>query len=70
MTHGNQMTIDNTAIGAVRPTPRVLAGGLTPSDQRTVADWIRLNEEAIIAYWNEQLDTGEFIERLKVLRRS
>jgi hypothetical protein len=70
MTHGNQMTIDNTAVVAVRPTPRVLAGRLTPGDRRAVADWIRLNEEAIIAYWDEQLDTGEFIGRLKVLPRS
>jgi len=70
MAHGNQMTIDNTAVVAVRPTPRVLAGRLTPSDRRAVADWIRLNEETIIAYWDEQLDTGEFIARLKVLPRS
>jgi hypothetical protein len=69
-THGNQMTIDNTAVVAVRPTPRVLAGRLAPSDRRAVADWIRLNEEAIIAYWDEQLDTGEFIGRLKILPRS
>ena len=70
MTHGSQMTIDNTAVVAVRPTPRVLAGRLSPSDLRAVTDWIRLNYEAIIAYWDEQLDTGQFIERLKVLPRS
>ena len=70
MAHGNQMKIDNTAVVAVRPTPRVLTGRLSPSDQRAVADWIRLNEAAIIAYWEEQLDTGEFIGHLKVLPRS
>ena len=70
MTHGNQMTIDNTAVVAVRPTPRVLAGRLSPSDQRAVADWIRLNEDSIIAYREGQLDTGEFTARLRVLPRS
>lgn len=70
MTHGNQMTIDHTAVVAVRPTPRVLTGRLSPSDQRAVADWIRLNEDSIIAYWEGQLDTGEFTARLRVLPRS
>jgi hypothetical protein len=70
MTHGNHMTIDNTAVVAVRPMPRVLSGRLNPGDQRAVSDWIRLNYDAIIAYWDAQLDTGEFIERLKILPKS
>jgi hypothetical protein len=64
MTPGRQMTIENTAVVAVRPVPRMLAGRLSPSDRRLVADWVRLNYDAIIAYWNEELDTDEFIERL------
>jgi len=67
MTHGNQMTIDNTAVVAVRPAPRVVAGRLSSDDQRAVANWITLNSEAIIAYWEAELDTGQFIERLRVL---
>ena len=65
--HGNRMTIEDTAIVAVRPAPRVVAGRLTPEDRRLVADWIRLNFEAIIAYWDNEFDTGQFIERLKLL---
>src|SRR5436853_4369722 len=64
MTHGRQMTIENTAVVAVRPVPRVVAGRLSADDRRAVYDWIRLNFDAITAYWNEELDTGEFIERL------
>jgi len=67
MTHGRQMTIENTAVVAVRPVPRVVAGRLSADDRRAVYDWIRLNFDAITAYWNEELDTGEFIERLKHL---
>ena len=67
MTHGRQMTIENTAVVAVRPVPRVVAGRLSADDRRAVYDWIRLNLDAITAYWNEELDTGEFIERLKLL---
>ena len=67
MTHGRQMTIENTAVVAVRPAPRVVAGRLSPDDRRLIADWIRLNYDALIAYWDEELDTAEFIERLKSL---
>ena len=66
-THGNRMTIEDTAVVAVRPAPRVVAGRLTPEDRRLVADWLRLNFEAIIGYWDNELDTGQLLERLKVL---
>ena len=67
MTHGNRMTIEDTAVVAVRPAPRVLTGRLTSEDRRVVVDWIRLNYDAIIGYWDERLDAGQFLERLKVL---
>jgi hypothetical protein len=67
MAHGNQMSIDNTAIVAVRPSPRVVAGRLNTDDQRAVAGWIGLNLDAIVAYWDSEIDTGEFIERLRKL---
>ena len=67
MTHGSRMNFDDTAVVAVRPAPRIVAGRLSTEDRRAVADWIRLNYEALLAYWDDQLDTGQFIERLKVL---
>ena len=65
--HGNRMTIEDTAVIAVGPAPRVVTGRLTPEDRRLVADWVRLNFEAIIGYWDNELDTGQFLARLKVL---
>ncbi len=67
MTHRRQMNIDNTAVVAVRPSPRVIAGHLTTDDQRIVAEWIALNADAIIDYWDEMLDTDQLLERLKRL---
>src|ERR1700728_1715712 len=52
MTHGNQMNIDNTAVVAVRPAPHVIAGRLLRDDERAVAAWITLNNDAIVGYWN------------------
>ena len=66
-THGNRMTIHDTAVVAVRPAPRVIAGRLSPEDQRIVAEWISLNYEAIIGYWDSRIDTGQFLERLRLI---
>jgi hypothetical protein len=40
---------------AVRPTPRLVAGHLSPADLRVVSDWIRLNEAVLIDYWEERI---------------
>ena len=67
MTHGNQMSIDNTAVVGVRPSPHLIAGRLSPDDERAVSDWITLNAEAIVAYWNGDIDTLELAQTLKAL---
>jgi len=67
MTHGNRMTVDNTAVVALRPLPRVVEGRLSPEDTRAVTDWATLNEAAILAYWNGNIDTAQLIEALKPL---
>ena len=50
VTHGNQMSIDNTAVVAVRPSPHLVAGQLSANDEKAVSTWIALNETAIVAY--------------------
>ena len=57
MTHGNQMNPANTAVVAVRPAPRLVAGQLTPDDERAVFQWVSLNEAALVAYWQGAIDT-------------
>lgn len=70
MAHGNRMNINNTAVVAIRPSPRVVTGRLDADDQRLVGDWISLNFNALVAYWDEEIDTGQFIERLKTIGSS
>jgi hypothetical protein len=67
MTHGNQMNLNNTAVVGVRPSPRVISGRLSAPDQRAVFDWVRLNEAAIVGYWDGAIDTAELIQSLKRL---
>lgn len=66
MTHGNQMNPANTAV-AVRPSPRVIAGRLSPEDERAVFAWVSLNETALGAYWDGQIDTIQLGHRLQRL---
>jgi hypothetical protein len=51
MTHGNQMYIADTAVVGVRPTPRVIAGELSPADTQAVFQWVALNKDVLVAYW-------------------
>jgi hypothetical protein len=70
MAHGNQMTVENTAVVAVRPSPRVIAGRLSPDDERTVFGWITLNAAALVAYWDGDIDTVQLSQVLKPLSAS
>ncbi|MBV8736709.1 MAG: hypothetical protein JO007_05515 [Alphaproteobacteria bacterium] len=67
MAHGRSMSISNTAVVAVRPVPLLMTGQLSPNDLTKVSDWIRLNEAAIVDYWNFTIDTDEFLARLQKL---
>jgi D-alanyl-D-alanine carboxypeptidase len=67
MTHGNQTNIANSAVVGVRPTPRVIAGQLSPADTQAVFQWIALNTDVLVAYWEGQIDTARMIQGLKPL---
>jgi hypothetical protein len=65
MVHGKQMNVANTAVVAVRPGPGLIAGRLDQQDLQAVADWISLNADALVAYWDGQIDTVELGQALK-----
>ena len=67
MTHGNHMNPANTALVGVRPAPHLMAGQLSPDDQRAVFQWVSINVDALIAYWDGQIDTIELGYRLQPL---
>jgi hypothetical protein len=65
MTHGKQMNIANTAVVALRPQPTVIAGDLSAKDQTAVFAWATKNLDALVAYWEGQIDTIELGQRLQ-----
>ena len=66
-THGNQMNPSNTAVVGVRPPPHVIAGSLSRDDENVVCQWISLNTDALLAYWEGDIDTSQLVHALKRL---
>ena len=67
MAHGRQMSISNTATVAVGPTPRLITSQLSAVNMQAVSEWIRLNEAALVDYWDGRIYTDELIQRLQRL---
>jgi len=65
--HGQRMDPSNLAVVAVRPTPHLVAGQLSPADLRAVAQWIALNEAAILDHWNGLTDGVQLGRQLQPL---
>ena len=66
-THGKQMNPANTAVVGLRPAPHLVAGQLSPDDERAVFEWVSINILALVAYWDGQIDTIELGNRLQPL---
>jgi hypothetical protein len=60
-----RMDIGRTAVVGIRPSPRLIEGNLASADLELVAQWIRANEEALIDFWNETIDSVELGARLR-----
>lgn len=40
---------------------------LKAADKKLLVAWIELNRETIMAYWNQEIDTGDMTSRMKKL---
>ena len=67
MAHGDRMSMSNTAVVGILPDPHLVAGGLSTEDLATVAAWIELNREALLAHWRGEIDGAEMTARVRKL---
>jgi hypothetical protein len=65
--HSPRVRHANMATVAARPAPRLVAGHLSAADLEAVSDWMRLNEATLAAYWDNQIDAAELIQRSRPL---
>jgi hypothetical protein len=56
----------NTAVVALAPAPRLVAGDLSRDDQKLVFAWIKLNQSALLDFWDDG-DAFRLLPRLKTL---
>lgn len=67
-THGGRGAWPGAISIALRPVPRVTPPGqLSAADFRLVSDWIALNQDVIIDYWEDRVDIYEVLPRLQKL---
>jgi hypothetical protein len=62
---GNRMVPSNTAVVGIEPEPRLIEGTLPDRYLSPVMQWIALNREPLLAYWNGEIGTGALIHRLQ-----
>ena len=60
-----KMDIGNTAVVGIRPSPRLIEGPLPTPELELVSQWIKLNESALMDFWNETIDSIELGGRLQ-----
>jgi hypothetical protein len=66
--HGAKVRPSEMATVAVRPKPRVIRGVLDPDDLAMLTEWIELNKDVLIDYWNGEIEyTDDAISGLKPL---
>ena len=66
---GNRMVPSNTAVVAIEPETRLMEGRLQAEYLQPVAQWVALNRDALLVYWNGEIGTGALIHRLQRVPR-
>lgn len=67
-TYNHRVLIGDTFSISISDNPKIVAGDegkITSSDLKKVFDWIILNKETLLKYWNNELLTDELIELIK-----
>jgi hypothetical protein len=62
---GNRMVPSNTVVVGIEPEPRLIEGRLPERYLSPVMQWVALNREPLLAYWNGEIGTGALIHRLQ-----
>jgi hypothetical protein len=66
--HSAKVRPAEMATVALRPRVRVVRGAVDPGDLAKLADWIELNRDVLIAYWDGEIEyTEDAIAALKSL---
>ena len=62
-----KMVSSHVAVVGIRPEPWPVTPGLGKAEFDQVARWIKLNEAALMEFWNETIDSIDLAGKLKKL---
>ena len=65
--HGGRMDVYHTVSVTLDDPPRVIGGKLPAADLNAVRRYLALNREALLGFWNGEMDTVELVARLRRL---
>jgi hypothetical protein len=65
ITRGPKVKSSEMISVALRPMLRVIDGQLSNEELGLLEQWVQLNLEVLIDYWNGEIDTSGVLERLK-----
>ncbi len=61
---GDRMVPEGAAVVGIRPEPRLIEGDLGRAEFEAVASWVALNRDALLAFWDGEIDTIELGQKL------
>jgi hypothetical protein len=64
MTHGNRMSVANTAVVGARPATCDFHS-VSPGNAPAVLRWIAFNTDALVAYWESRMYTARVVQAWK-----
>lgn len=65
--HGATINPFDTVSVTIEDEPRVIGGTLSAHDMERVKQYIALNRDVLLQYWNHEMSTAELIQGLKSL---
>jgi len=63
--HGPKALPSEMVSVAIRPNIRVVEGKMTGSDLALLTQWIELNRDVLVRYWDGDIDTKDAIDALQ-----
>lgn len=61
----DRMVPEGAAVMGIRREPRLIEGGLGRAEFEAAAAWIALNRDALLAFWEGEIDTIELGQKLR-----
>ena len=60
----NARPVEFITVG-IRPKPHVINGSLSSEELQLLTNWIEVNREVIMQYWENKIDTVDALSRLR-----